>query len=253
SKTYSESDPNDEISIFNSLDYTERLNTSGVGFNVKAGFTYKLLNSLRVGASFQSPTWFRFTDDYNSSMTYSFVDNGNKSFDYDSPDGTFEYKMTTPWRATGSIGTLYRIGDIVGFINADIEHLDYTNANYNGTAFNDTNAEQKYTAEVNREVQQRLGSATNLRLGTEFGYKNLRLRAGYSWERTAFNADDFYNNNASFGIGFRDNNFFLDLGIRVANYVEGYNPYVVINDELDPLANIETSRSRAAVTLGFKF
>ncbi|MFZ1748968.1 MAG: hypothetical protein WAU01_02200, partial [Saprospiraceae bacterium] len=114
SKTYSETDPDDEINTFNSLDYTERLNTSGVGFNIKAGFTYKLLNLLRIGGSFQSPTWFRFTDDYNSSMTYSYVDNGNKSHDYDSPDGTFEYKMTTPWRATGSIGTLYRIGDIVG-------------------------------------------------------------------------------------------------------------------------------------------
>jgi hypothetical protein len=186
-------------------------------------------------------------------MVYSFEDGSIQTYDYDSPDGTFEYKITTPWRAIGSLGTTYRVGEIRGFINADFEYLDYTNASYNGTAFDSSQEEQQWTNEVNNEVQRRLGTATNVRFGTEFGYKNLRLRAGYSWERSAFNADDFFNNKTSFGIGFREDNFFIDLGIRVAEYAEGYNPYVVLDSELDPLANINTSKTRAALTLGFKF
>ncbi|MGB4837600.1 MAG: hypothetical protein WBP08_01275 [Saprospiraceae bacterium] len=252
-KTYTENDPSDEIPVFSSLEYIERLNTSGVGFNFKAGFTYKIAKKIRLAGAFHSPTWYRFTDDYSSSMTYSFIDQKQETYSYDSGDGTFEYKITTPWRAIGSLGTTYRVGDVVGFVNADIEHLDYTNANYNGTAFNSSPEEQKWTNEVNGQIQKRLGSATNLRLGTEVGYKNLRLRAGYSWERTAFNADDFYNNKVSFGIGFREDNFFMDLGFRVAQYSEGYNPYVVLDRELDPLAVIDTKRTRMALTLGFKF
>ncbi len=252
-KTYSESDPDDEIAAFRNLEYIERLNTSGVGFNFKAGFTYKILNSIRLGGAFHSPTWYRFTDDYSTSMLYSFEDGSIQTYDYDSPDGTFEYKISTPWRTIGSLGTTYRIGEIKGFVNADFEYLDYTNASYNGTAFDSSQEEQQWTNEVNGEVQRRLGTATNIRLGTEFGYKNLRLRAGYSWERTAFNADDFFNNKTSFGIGFREDNFFIDLGIRLAEYAEGYNPYVVLDSELDPLANINTSKTRAALTLGFKF
>ena len=252
-KTYSESDPDDEIAAFRNLEYIERLNTSGVGFNFKAGFTYKILNQFRLGGAFHSPTWYRFTDDYSTSMLYSFEDGSIQTYDYDSPDGTFEYKITTPWRAIGSLGTTYRVGEIRGFVNADFEYLDYTNASYNGTAFDSSQEEQQWTNEVNGEVQRRLGTATNVRLGTEFGYKNLRLRAGYSWERTPFNADDFFNNKTSFGVGFREDNFFIDLGIRVAEYAEGYNPYVVLDSELDPLANINTSKTRAALTLGFKF
>jgi long-subunit fatty acid transport protein len=254
SKVYTEDDPDDEIAVFNSLEYTELLNTSGVGFNFKAGFTYKITPAIRFGGAFHSPTWNRFTDNYSTSMTYDFNDGFNPvQPPYNSLDGTFQYRITTPWRAIGSVGTIYRIGEIVGFVNADFEHLDYTNASYNGTAFDKSADEQRYTNEVNRNVRERLGTATNVRLGTEMGYKNLRLRVGYSWEQSAFNADDFYNNKVSFGAGFRGDRFFIDLGIRLSEQTEGYNPYVVIDQNLDPLSNISTNRTRGALTLGFKF
>jgi hypothetical protein len=253
SKVYTEDDPDDEIATFRSLEYTELLNTSGVGFNFKAGFTYKITPAIRFGGAFHSPTWNRFTDNYNYYMVYSFNDGTNQTFNAESPDGTFQYRITTPWRAIGSVGTIYRIGEIVGFVNADFEHLDYSNASYNGTAFDKSADEQRYTNEVNRDVRERLGTATNVRLGTEMGYKNLRLRVGYSWEQSAFNADDFYNNKVSFGAGFRGDRFFIDLGVRLSEQTEGYNPYVVIDQNLDPLSNISTNRTRGALTLGFKF
>lgn len=254
SKTYVENDKDGSIESFENLEYIERLNTSGVGINFKAGFTYKILKLIRLAGAFHSPTWYRFTDDYSTTIDYSFEDaNGSQRFDYTSPDGTFEYKISTPWRAIGSLGTTYRVGEIRGFVNADLEYLDYTNANYNGTAYSSDPEEKKWTNEVNRNILNQLGTATNLRLGTEFGYKNLRLRAGYSFERSAFNADDFYNNKISFGLGLREDRFFIDLGFRVSEYAEGYNPYVVLDERLDPLANINTSRTRSNLTVGFKF
>ncbi len=253
-KVYEEIDPTDEIGVFDNLSYTEVLNTSGVGINFKAGVTYKIENTVRIAGAFHSPTWYKFTDDYSTSMLYAFTDgNGRQRYELDSPDGSFEYRITTPWRAVGSLGTTLRLGDIRGFINGDIEYVDYSNANYNGTAFLDTPDEQRWTNEVNRNIINKLGSATNVRLGSEFGYKHLRLRAGYSIERSAFIADDFYNNKVSFGFGFRTDKFFMDMGFRVAQYVEGYNPYVVLDSNQDPLANIETSRTRGNLTLGFKF
>jgi len=252
-KTYNESDAGDDIPVFNSLQYNERLTTTGVGFNFKAGFRYRIAQRIRLAGAFHSPTWNKYTDDYSSSMTYSYNDGENKEYSYDSPDGTFEYRITSPWRAIGSLGTTFTAGDLVGFVNADVEYLDYTNASYNGTAYDNSNEEQQWTNLVNNDIQRKLGTATNLRLGGEIGYRNLRLRGGYSWERTAFNADDFYNNKVSFGLGFREDNFFFDLGFRTAFYSEGYNPYVVLDSDLDPLVNIKTTRSRAALTLGFKF
>lgn len=253
-KTYTEDDKEDLFSVFDQLQYTERLNTSGVGINFKGGFTYKIKNQIRIAGAFHSPTWYKFTDDYSTTIDYAFTDgNGSQRYDYTSPDGTFEYKISTPWRAIGSIGTTYRVGEIRGFINADVEYLDYTNANYNGTAYVSSAEEQLWTNEVNRNILDKLGNATNLRIGTEFGYKNLRLRAGYSFEQSPFNADKERNNKTSFGIGFREDRFFIDLGFRIAQNVEGYNPYVVLDSELDPLANINTTRTRSALTVGFKF
>ncbi len=253
-KTYIEDDKEDKIGAFDRLEYIERLNTSGVGINFKAGFTYKIKNKLRLAGAFHSPTWYRLTDDYSSTMEYAYTDGqGSQRYDYTSPDGTFEYKISTPWRAIGSIGTTYRVGEIRGFVNADLEYLDYTNANYNGTAFISNTDEQRWTNEVNRNILTKLGAATNVRLGTEFGYKNLRLRAGYSFEQSPFNADKERNNKTSFGIGFREDKFFIDLGFRIAENAEGYNPYVVTKSELDPLANITTTRTRSSLTVGFKF
>lgn len=253
-KSYRESDPFDEVEFFDDLTYTERLNISGVGFNLKAGFTYKLMNTLRIAGAFHSPTWYKFTDDYSTSMEYAFSDSrGSFRNSYDSPGGVFEYKIRTPWRAIGSVGGLLRLGDVRGFINADIEFVDYTNAFYNGTAYISNQAEISYTNQVNKEILTKLGSAVNFRIGSEFGYKSLRLRAGYGIERTAFAADDFYNKKLSLGIGFRADRFFMDLGFRFSNLDEGYYPYLVQDKDLNPLVNIDNKSVKSNLTFGFKF
>lgn len=250
-KSYKEVDENNEIDYFEELEYVERLSISGVGINFKAGFVYKITPAIRLGGAFHSPTWNRFTDNYSTKLTYEITN--TEPLSYESPEGTFEYKISTPWRAVGSVGTTYSIGNIKGFINADIEYLDYTNANYNGTAFSSSPDEREYTNEVNRDILNNLGSATNVRIGTEFGYKALRLRLGYSIEQAAFIDEQNKNNKTSFGIGFREDKFFIDLGFRVSQFAEGYNPYVVSDSKANPLSNINTTRTRSALTLGFKF
>jgi hypothetical protein len=234
--------PNDEL-----------LNTTGVGINVRGGATLKIANRLRIAGAFHSPTWAKFTDDYSTSLVYSFNDGEAQTYDYQSQNGSFEYNIKTPWKFVGSIGSTYQVGDLKGFVDADVEFIDYTNASYDGTAYSSDPGESTYTNEVNRDIQKKLGSATNLRLGTELAYKYLRLRLGYGIERTPFIADDFFNKRISFGIGYRDENYYVDLGIRTTSLNEGYNAYTVIDSKLDPLANIQSDNTRANLTIGFKF
>ncbi|MCE2790189.1 MAG: hypothetical protein LW630_09795 [Saprospiraceae bacterium] len=252
-KTYRENDEADEIPVFNNLKYTEIVSTSGVGVNLKMGYTYKFLEYFRIGMAFHTPTWYKFTDNYSTSLEYAYNDGTNQRYSFDSPEGIFEYKMTTPWRALGSLGAIFRSGDYRGFINGDVEYLDYTSAYYNGTAYSSAQDEFEWTNEVNQNILAKFGNAVNVRLGGEVAYKSFRFRMGYSWERTAFIADNFYNKKWSWGIGFRENNFFIDFGMRRASYDEGYNPYVVTDTTKDPLSVIQTNRNRGALTLGFKF
>lgn len=254
-KTYKEEDSAlDEVEYFDNLAFTERLNTSGVGFNFKAGFVYKINSTIRLGGSFHSPTWYSLNDDYSNTMEYAFTDGrGSFSNKYDTPDGSFGYNITTPWRAIGSLGSILRFGEVKGFINGDIEYVDYTSASYKGKVYNSDPAEIAHNNEVNRDILNKLSSAVNVRLGAELAYNQFRVRAGYGIERTAYSADDFYNNKVSFGIGFRDDEFFIDLGIRLSQYSEGYYPYYVKDAALSPLANIETNKTRGNLTIGFKF
>lgn len=252
-KEYKEIDRDANIPIFNALTYTEYVSTSGVGINIKAGMTAKLGYNFRLGAALHSPTYLRLSDDYYTSIIYDYNDGTTNVNSYDSPDGTFQYRITNPWRAIGSIGYIYRLSDIKGFINIDIEHLDYSFASYNGTSNSSDPDEQAYTNAVNRDVLAQLGAVTNIRIGTELDLSLIRIRAGYATDKSPFKADETINNVINLGLGYRGEKFFIDGAYRIFNRDEGYNPYIVNNPDLDPLTNINTRKSLFIATLGFKF
>ena len=247
-KVYQETDPNNVSALFEGLEYSELLNTSAIGFNAKLGFLYKI-GLIRIGGAVHSPTYLFLKDDYSTQLTYSYLyDNALETNSYTSEDGTFDYKIRTPWKALGSVGATFRSDDLVGFLDLDVEYIDFTNAKYTGKGSN----EESYNAEVNRDVKTKLGNAINFRLGGELGYKFLRVRSGIGFEHSPFNADTYYKPNFGFGVGLRKDRFYIDLGFYTSHQSEGYNPYVVLNSALDPLANIENTKTLASLTLGFK-
>ena len=252
-KTYKEGVTEGDFS--NQLEYVESLNTTGAGFNLKFGVQYKAKRQLRIGAAIHSPTWYTLNDDYSTLVNYEYTST-NESFTGtgQSPDGSFKYKLTNPWKAVGSIGSIYKIGELKGFINADFEFLDYTNNEFDFTSHSSDPSEASFTQEVNGQIANQLGSATNIRIGSELAYEGLRVRAGYLISTSPYVADTDKYTAWSAGIGFRADKFFIDIGYRRSSIQEGYNPYLVLEQEnRDPLANIETDYGRLAMTIGFKF
>ncbi len=252
-KTYKEGVTDGKFN--NQLEYVETLNTTGAGFNMKFGVQYKAMRQLRIGAAIHSPTWYTLNDDYSTLVNYEYT-SSDESFQGQgqSPDGSFKYKLTNPWKAVGSIGSIYSIGELKGFINADIEFLDYTNNEFDFTAYSSDPGEATFTQEVNGEIDNQLGSATNIRIGSELAYNSIRFRAGYSISTSPYVNDSDKYTAWSAGLGFRADKFFLDFGYRKRSTEEGYNPYVVLDQEnRDPLANIQSDYGRLVATIGFKF
>ncbi len=253
-KIYNESDPNTEVSLFDDLEFTEYLNTSGAGINFKAGFVYEISKLLRLGGALHSPTWYTLNDDYYTNIEYAYTTTESFRYESRSPDGSFKYKINSPWRVIGSIGSIYKITDeLVGFVNADVEWLDYANSNVDLTQYSSDPGEAQKTIDLNREITQYLGEALNVRVGTELGFRKFRFRAGFESSQSAFNADTKRNSALSFGIGLREDNFYIDMGLRVKEYSEGYLPYTVLDKDRDPLVNVENKNSRFLITVGFKF
>ena len=261
-KTYREEGPGLEISPFQSLQYIEQLSTSGVGFNFKTGIQYKVVPRLRLGAAIHSPTYMNLTDDFNVGLNYTYVDGATIPGSSNSPDGNFRYRITNPWRFIGSVATVYSMGDVKGFISADIELLDYANTNFNLGAYSEQIEDIAYGNELNQEINDRLQNAINYRIGTELAYENLRLRAGIGLNQMPYDEADAdpnleeaseFNRVYSLGVGFRVESFFMDFAYRRISGSSGYYPYFNDSGIGNTLVNIDNRANNIAITTGFTF
>ena len=56
--------------------FSESVNTSGIGINLKVGAIYKPTNSLRIGAAIHTPSFYAFDEEYETSVESSYIDLG---------------------------------------------------------------------------------------------------------------------------------------------------------------------------------
>ena len=254
-KTYEERDLNDNIIAFEDLIFSEELATSGSGFNFKLGVGYTLDKKIRFGLAYQSPTYFNLDDNYENNISYSYTDSGGfQRLESRSPDGRFEYKLTTPSRLTGSIGAIINTSSIKGFLNLDAQYVDYTGNRFNFTDNNNDPGEVAYEREVNTSIDTELQSVINFNLGGEIAIDNFRARAGIGFVASPYALDGTsnYNNVYSVGGGFRGDSFYIDAAYQLRSFSEGYQPYRLIDESLNPVVNNEADISKIIFTVGFK-
>lgn len=249
-KVYEEEDPDDNIEFFNTFRFEENLETSGIGINLKLGLIYRLSQMFRLGLAVHTPTGMALNDSYNTTMTYDYEGVGIPSPE-PSPDGTFDYRLSTPWRAVASGAAI--IGKS-GFITADVEYVNFEYANFNFTSDNNSDDLQDFEDQLNTDIDNQLTSAINLRIGGEYAIKQFRLRAGYS------NAGAFRDEigqealqSISGGLGFRGEYFYIDAAYRRSSVEETYSPYRMIIPEDGQIVNNTNNNSKFMLTLGFKF
>ncbi len=250
-KTYEENDPNDEIPVFEASTFTEELTTSGIGVNFKLGLIYRFSQMLHLGAAVHSPTGYNLTDNFSNSLNYIFdVGYGPESFTEESPAGTFDYKLKSPWRYIGSAGVIIQKK---GFITMEVEYLDYAGANFNLTANSSDPGDAAYEDELNDNIADQFDSALNIKIGGEYAYNMYRFRAGYGIYGTPYAEDTVVNNAFSLGLGYRKDKFYLDLAFRRLLIDEGYIPYRLSDSSNEQLVSNSIKNDRVVLTFGFKF
>lgn len=254
-KIYREIDQNDDIAFFDELGFSEDLATSGTGFNFKLGAGYTLAKTIRLGVAYQSPTFYGLDDNYENNLSYSFTDNdGSQSISSRSPDGRFEYKLTTPARLTGSIGAIIRTEALKGFVNLDAQYINYKSNSFNLASNNNDPSELAYEREVNTTIENQLQSAVNLNLGSELAFDKFRVRAGVGLVGSPYAGDGVssFNNIYSLGGGFRGDSFYIDFAYQQRGLSQGYSPYQVLDVERNQFVVNETRINKMIFTIGFK-
>ena len=256
-KVYTEQDEEEDfIPDFNSLSYTENLITSGIGINISGGVQALVADIVRVGVAVKSPTWMTLNDDFNTSLTYSFTDPSTQevqTFTADSPNGIFKYGLATPWTATGSAGVIVKSETLNGFVNLDVEYVDYTTSLFDfekfGGSLNDIQRQQ----EVNDAIFDELDNAVNIRLGGEVAYNKVRGRAGVAMIKSPYAIQSGRDIAVSAGVGFRFDSVYFDLAWSQSRQSEGYLPYVVLENADNQVVSLDQKINNVDLTVGFKF
>ncbi len=189
---YREADINNLSSRFNTLDFKEVIDVSGLGVNVKMGVIYKPFDGFRVGFAFHTPTWFGITEDSYAELTTSL---NIGQYYSKSPTQAFDYNLTTPWRIQGSLGFLVFKRLAIG---VEYEFADYTNMNLRPSG-------PTFLAD-NSYIDTAFSSSHIIRLGTELKLDPFKIRAGYNFQSDPFKKTPLLTNalhNFSIGGGFK--------------------------------------------------
>jgi hypothetical protein len=250
SKSYREAFQNEPLL---DLHLKENLEIKGSGINATIGMIYRPIDIIQFGFAATTPTHYELTDVYTSTMSSNwdnFMYDPSTVLNYveDTNDPlTSEYVLNTPGKV--SMGVTGFIGKF-GFISADIERVNYSNAKYkSGENFIEFDGE-------NDAINSLYQPVYNLRFGAEARIDKFRVRAGYNHMPEPFKATQ---NNAdrtlqSFtgGLGYRDAKFYIDLAAAYRLSKTPYRPYTV-NNLASPLVINNLENTNFIVTLGFPF
>lgn len=249
-KTYIESVADTTNKVFNELTYVERLQTSGAGINLKVGMIVRVNQMLRVGAAVHTPTAIGLKDNFSSNLNYSYsLDGTIYAGAAESPEGSFEYRIRTPWRVIGSAALVFAKS---GFLTAEVEYVDYPNAKFN---FNNAASEgdEAYEAELNQQIDDQLKSALNIRLGGEYAMGKFRFRGGYAIMQSPYSEGFDPIGTLSVGAGaWWSESFFMDAAFRRRMSEGQYSPYI-INGGPGQVVSQTITRNQFLLTFGFKF
>ncbi|WP_228235230.1 OmpP1/FadL family transporter [Allomuricauda sp. M10] len=213
--TYLDEDGYDQSSPIQFTSFDNLLHTEGYGFSFGLGAIAKLNESIRVGGSYQSPTWYTLTDDtsqrVNSSLAVSDIDyiNFNIVNLYD------EYRIKTPEKFTGSLAMVFGQDGLLSF---DYSYQDMSKAELRPTSDPNFSSENAFIANA-------LGAVNSYRVGGEYRIEEVSLRAGYRFESSPYENGDLVGDLTGFsaGIGYNFGGSRLDLAFsRTEQDVNSY-------------------------------
>jgi len=240
---YTEEDNADTIADFHKFNVNDELETSGTGINVKFGMIFRATDWVRIGAAVHSPTFFTLNDNYSREIK-SYFDNG-QTYTSSSPNGEYEYKLTTPMRIIGSIAFI--IGKY-GLISADYEYIDYADARFHSS---DKYLSSYSFSDVNNDIIDTYNTQQNIRVGGEINLSPFKIRGGYALYGSPFKSglNDLERTSYTFGLGLREKNYFIDLAYVYNEYSEDYYLYSSVGSA----ATLKNISSNFLLTLGVRF
>lgn len=252
----------------------------GNGISASLGVIARINQQLRLGAAYQSPTWYIDNEELVTQYgMYSGVDDIGDYYYIDRDVLAYLNDLTTSHKFTGSAALVIGTN---GLISADYTYTDYSSAKFKPT--------DSFIGE-NDFISHAMKGTSTFKVGGEMRLQDFSLRAGYRYEQTPFeeiqliNVDETYQpfgdlSGFSIGAGYNFNDFYIDAAYsfyqRDRNYLIAGNYYdyggnidatgISESEALDYLSfnagesgfaqsvkDITEKQGNIALTVGFRF
>lgn len=236
---------NNNNTLVDEVLFDNTLTSNGTGFSFQLGTIYKVTPELRIGFTYDSPTWMTIEEETTQYLETHVLDDVNGDF-YQIVDPNIinvfaGYKLQTPARFTSSIAYVFGQKGLISF--------DYSTKNFSNTKFKPTS--DVYYSEQNNIMSNLLTRANTYRVGGEYKIKQFSLRGGYRFEESPYKNEETIGDltGYSFGLGYDFGNTILDLAYS--------NSKQKRNDQFFDVgftnaANIDRTNSNVTLSLSFK-
>ena len=197
--TFYEENDNSPNSGLKRLLFENYQNTYGNGFSFQLGAIAKVTDKFRTGLSYESPTWYRLTDEkqqFLSTAGFNYGNPSNPNLSEQIVDSDFlliypTYNIQTPSKWTGSLAYVFGKQGLIS--------LDYSMKDYSRTRFKPNDS---FFRPLNASIESQLNAASELRIGAEYRIKEWSLRGGYRYEESPYNDKKVVGDLSGFSTGF---------------------------------------------------
>lgn len=241
---HTETDHDDHVLDFDSFRFREFNSTRGWGYTARFGMILRPIHMLRIGASFQLPTYYHLTDEkYTDMNSYWDSSSGIEDASEGSPNGIYDYKLKTPFRANANASLIL---SKLATLSAGYEYVDYSAASLDAYDY-------KFFDE-NDQIRQAFRVAHNLKAGAEIRLSSLYLRGGVQYLMSPFTdtRNDAETWVYSGGFGIRIQKGYFDISYSRSSRSEVYGMYSYAPGANEVSLN-EINGNNLMFTVGFKF
>ena len=236
---------NHPSSTVNRVGFGNDLSARGSGVSVQFGGIAKVAENLRLGLSWDTPTWYQISEETAQYLESRHLVDGQNQTTVVDPNviNVFaDYNLRTPGKLAASAAYVF---NQQGFISFDYSYKDYSNIQFEPT--NDS-----YFRTLNQDIKNTLRGASSIRAGGEYRIDELSLRGGFHYEESQYRDDSTLGDLVGFslGTGYNFGNVTFDLAYSRSEQKREMQLYSV---GLTDVANVKTVYSNFIFSLGFIF
>lgn len=238
--SFYESNSNNLLTGVQRLQFNNELTTYGNGISIQLGAIAKLNKQVRVGLAYESPTWYEITDKLSQGISSKSANIIREVIVNPTVINVYEpYQLSTPGKWTSSFGYIYKKSGLLS--------IDYSIKDYGNLSFSPNNDYK----EVNSEIKNKLGVATELRIGGEYRIKAFSLRGGYRTEKSPYVNQTTIGNLKGYSAGLGYNFGGTKLDLTYSHSQRDYQ-YQFFNVGMTDHSNINSVMNNIIISMTFE-